>query len=686
MNRRQFLGLSGKLSLAPLLLNGTSIRSFATPLMLTTCDGISDRILVIIRMSGGNDGFNTIIPINMYDDLAAYRSNIQIPDSGSNAYITLDSSLSSEQQVGLHPTMTGFKDLYDNGMLSVIQAVGYPNHNRSHFKSTDLILNGIDGTLGGGGLNTGWMGRYLDYSYPSVAGNPNLDMPDPLGIELGGTSSSAGFFSVNPNSISVNLGGQDAAGFYNQVSSIGSLPPSEYPLSDFGSQLEYVYGMQNSLEVYAERISTVFEAGANSVTYPVTSLANQLKTVARLISGGSKTKVYLCEIGGFDTHSQQVDVADHTIGPHTNLLNTLSEAILAFQNDLSALGLADRVLGCTFSEFGRKVISNGSTGTDHGNFAPSFVFGAAAAAGVLGINPNINNQDAQGALNAEELQHDYRQIFATLLQDWLGASDNAMNAAMFGDFTSNKIAIVEPSMVCDEGCRIDTFTGLSAPISVSIFGILEGAYLGGVSIMHTKLMDEGLVPYEQPFNTAPWYYAGTESFAENALFKQDIVDWVMVELRDPSNSYNVMSRQAALLLDDGQVVNTEGTTLQFNDVSIGSYYVVLRARNHIDLITDSTVPLPNLGQPVNFADPGVVMGGSSQLKQINPAIYAMIGGDYNNEGVVTVSDHNAFSENMSNINVYEAGDGNMDGNITVVDFNIYKDGASTIGVEQVRFD
>ncbi len=684
MNRRNFLKLGGKLSAAPLLLNGTMLRTFATPAMLTTCDGITDRVLVIIRLNGGNDGINTLIPINQYADYATYRFNMQIPESGPNAYLEVDSSLASAQQCGFHPVMTGFKDLYDDGQLNIIQAVGYPSQNRSHFKSTDIMLSGADGTSSAG-LTTGWMGRYLDYSFPMAAGNPNLEMPDPLGIELGGSSSSAGFFSDNDNSISVNLGGQDASGFYNQVSSIGTAPLSPFPATEYGEQLEYIYNMQNTLEVYAERISEVFDLGTNVATYPDNRLANQLRTVARLISGGSQTKVFLCEYGGFDTHSGQVNISDPTTGNHAELLTTLSDAIKTFQDDLAALGIADRVLGCTFSEFGRKVISNGSYGTDHGTYAPCFVFGSAAAAGVVGNNPTLNNIDGIGALAESELQHDYRQVFTTLLQDWLGASNGAVTATYFGSFLSSKLGIVDPSMVVDPSCYIDTFTGLTPPVGVSISAMLEGALITGTSVMHTKLMDAGLVPNAQPFNKVPWNYTGPESFDPANSFAAGIVDWVLVELRDATDNYSILETHAALLLEDGVIVNTDGATLQFTNVGPGDYYIALRARNHLDVISNAAISLPNTDM-FSMSEPANILGGAGQLKEINPGVYALSAGDYSHEGVITVDDQNVFNTHMSEINVYQDSDGNMDGNITVADFNKYRPNASKIGMDQIRYD
>jgi len=198
---------------------------------------------------------------------------------------------------------------------------------------------------------------------------------------------------------------------------------------------------------YADRLKEVFDNGSNtaSVTYPETyplsanrlnnPLSPQLKLIARMLSGGSKTKIFLTRIGGFDTHGNQVESYDPTLGNHAALLYHISAAVEAFQKDLQGLGLEDRVVTATFSEFGRRAASNASYGTDHGNAQPMFVFGKAVKPGIIGTNPDLLNLDG----NNIPLQIDYRQVFTTILSDWMEASDEAIVQTLFDGFLDKKL-------------------------------------------------------------------------------------------------------------------------------------------------------------------------------------------------------------------------------------------------------
>ena len=166
-------------------------------------------------------------------------------------------------------------------------------------------------------------------------------------------------------------------------------------------------GVERSINLYAQRISQVFNAGSNAITsYPNNTFASQLKTIARMIRGGCKTKIYLCQLGGFDTHSAQVDSGDTSLGTHATLMQTLSDAVKTFFDDLQQMGLSDQVVACTFSEFGRCARENGSFGTDHGTLAPMMVFGKNVKAGVSGANPNLDNLTSDNQL--KDMQFDYR--------------------------------------------------------------------------------------------------------------------------------------------------------------------------------------------------------------------------------------------------------------------------------------
>lgn len=469
MNRRKFFKIATPLAATPLVLGGTPIRTFANQRLLQNtidCEEVAERILVVIHLKGGNDGLNTLVPVEQYSDYVNRRPTLAIPDSGIKSYIELDSTLPLAQQVGLHPAMTGFKSLYDEGKVSIIQNTGYELPNLSHFKSSELWFSGGDGTTDNFNIPTGWMGRYLNRSYRGYVGRPSEVMADPPGIQLGDSKQSVGFLSESEFSVAINLTGQDPTGFYNQVNEIGTAPMDSFPSSQYGTELEYITNVESSVSLYAQRITQVFNQGINSNTNydPSSDLGNQLKTVARLVSGGCKTKLYLLNLPGFDTHAQQSESTDPIEGRHALLLKEISDAIKAFQDDLSGLGIEDKVLTVTFSEFGRNANENGVLGTDHGTVAPMFVFGSAVNAGVIGNNPILNNADVSGQYQSE-LQHDYRQVYATLLQDWLGASDTVIAETQFNPYIGNKIPFIQQDAIADPDCYLTNIL----PITLTSF-------------------------------------------------------------------------------------------------------------------------------------------------------------------------------------------------------------------------
>lgn len=219
------------------------------------------------------------------------------------------------------------------------------------------------------------------------------------------------------------------------------------------------------MDSYYNRIISVFNAGNNSsVSYPNTNLGKQLKTVSRLIRGGSKTKIFMVTIGGFDTHDTQAVIGSAHIGGHANLLSDVSNSIAAFQADIEALGFDDKVMTLTFSEFGRQVKQNGSTGTDHGNIAPFFVIGKGVQSGIIGTHPSLNvpanaNQASSSAYYypSSERKYDYRQIYATLLQDWLGAdssviSETKLDTSSIGTQAATKLDLVKTTLNASPDC------------------------------------------------------------------------------------------------------------------------------------------------------------------------------------------------------------------------------------------
>ncbi len=412
MKRRDFIKYAGiTAGAAAFPYNGFSINPMAKlPFLRALAEGgnPNGRVLVLIQLTGGNDGLNTLIPIDQYDHLNIHRSNILIPENQVLA-------LSGVPNTGLHPSMTHIREMFDDGLVSVVQNVGYPNQDYSHFRSTDIWMSASDSDQY---LATGWLGRFLQSEYPGYPnGYPNADMPDPLAIQIGALSSLALMGDPNPMGFAIT----DPQSFYQFVSDLVEPAPN----TPYGDELEFIRLITNQAQVYYQTIKNAADAGDNlSNLYPddgENSLADQLKIVARLISGGLKTPVYIVTHEGFDTHAEQV-VADDTVnGTHALLLQRLSEAVGAFQDDLTQLGVADKVAGMTFSEFGRTIESNASIGTDHGAAAPLFVFGKNVIPGIIGTNAQIPNQLNDSA--DVPMQHDFRSVYASALQDWFGITN-----------------------------------------------------------------------------------------------------------------------------------------------------------------------------------------------------------------------------------------------------------------------
>lgn len=412
----------------------------------------NDRVLIILQMHGGNDGLNCLIPVADYELYYANRANIAIPARNSQRkFIPLDSTLASEKQVGLHPDMLAMKEMYDQGRVAMVQGVSYKNNNGSHFRGRDILF------MGGSAsdyLASGWVGRYLQGEiapalYPDDF--PNAGMPDPLAIEMGSDVSLIFHQDGNiPTSISINdpegfadlVGGLE--GFLDEQVDPRGIPPSFLRDSPYYNELDWILSLEDKSKDYAARLAAVYKAGdavSGFTNYPETypfnapagslhnTLTPQLKIIARLLSGGCKTKVFLIRTGGFDTHAAQVEHYDPTMGAHAALLYHLSSAMNAFQQDLRKRGLEDRVLTITTSEFGRRIYSNGSYGTDHGNGGPMFIFGKGVKGGVVGTVPDLTKANV-------EMQYDYRVVYGNVMKDWLLVPDDQLNEIFPGLMTT----------------------------------------------------------------------------------------------------------------------------------------------------------------------------------------------------------------------------------------------------------
>lgn len=415
----------------PALINGFSFTALGeSPLLtaLTAATTETDHVLVLIQLNGGNDGLNMVIPLDQYDNLANARSNIILPQS---KILTLNGTT----QTGLHPAMTGLQSLFNDGKLKLIQSVGYPQPNFSHFRATDIWLTASDSSTV---LNSGWAGRYLSEEYTNFpVGYPNAVMPDPLAIQIGSSISPA----LQGPSVNMGMAITDPNNFYNFISGIQDPAPN----TNSGKELTYVRQVAQQTQEYGTVIKAAAAKVTQQVTYPTgNTLADQLKIVSRLIAGGLKTRVYMVNIGSFDTHASQVVAGATETGTHAVLLQKVSDAVKAFMDDLKYLGASKRVVGMTFSEFGRRIKSNASGGTDHGAAAPMFIFGDYVESNVMGYSPVISTVTSVN--DNVPMQYDFRSVYASLLQQWFCSPASTLNNVMLNNFQS--LPIIKSSASC----------------------------------------------------------------------------------------------------------------------------------------------------------------------------------------------------------------------------------------------
>ncbi|MCB0633465.1 MAG: DUF1501 domain-containing protein [Saprospiraceae bacterium] len=415
MKRRQFLHNTGTALSIPVLLNGMPLSAISRSQFFPSFNDDSDKVLVLVQLNGGNDGLSMVIPRDQYSELFKARSNVLIPE---NAIVPIT------DKVGFHPVMTGLRSLYDKGQLGIVQSVGYPNQNRSHFRSSDIWFSGSPADEF---WTTGWLGRYLDTQYTDYPeGYPNPEYPHPFAITIG-------------NVVSETCQGA-AANYCLTITDPFALSPlyegspTDVPDTPYGEELAFLRTTILQTNAYGEEVTAAAEKAKNLAEYPEDNgLAQQLKTVALLIAGGLRTNIYVVNIGGFDTHANQVVEGDKTTGEHSQLLRAVSEAVSAFQEDLTLLGIEERVAGMTFSEFGRQIASNDSFGTDHGTAAPLFVFGSCVNPAVTGDNPDIPDQVERG--EGVPMQYDFRDVYGSILMDWFEVSQNDIKTLFYPGFT-----------------------------------------------------------------------------------------------------------------------------------------------------------------------------------------------------------------------------------------------------------
>lgn len=389
---------------------------------LQNLDDSNENVLVLIQLNGGNDGLNTFIPLDQYDNLFKVRENIIIPESDLLAIEGVD-------DLRFHPGLNEIKTLFDEEKMGIVQNVGYPNPNKSHFRSTDIWTSASDSDVI---ENTGWLGRYIAQDHPEYPeGYPNEENPDPLAITVDSiVSNTCQGPSINNSFAVANLNR------FTQLTTTDST--DEIPDNAYGDELKFIEQSIEQSNAYGKVIESAATKGNNlSDKYPNLKLADQLKVVAKLISGGLKTKIYIVKLGGFDTHDTQVDDGNPLTGRHMDLMQHLSQSVNAFIDDVNLLGVGDRVTAITFSEFGRRIKSNDSFGTDHGEAAPLMVFGNKVNPTIHGENPKID--PAVGPKDNLEMKVDFRSVYASLLMDLFDVNESDARSIVYPDFEYIKL-------------------------------------------------------------------------------------------------------------------------------------------------------------------------------------------------------------------------------------------------------
>jgi uncharacterized protein (DUF1501 family) len=431
--RREFLRtsvLGGALAgTVPAFLCNTfsALHAAAAESATQTATGKDSPILVVLQMAGGNDGLNTAVPYGN-DHYQQARKTIGL--SAKNI-------LKINDQVGLHPSLTGFKALYDAGHLSLIQGIGYPNPNRSHFRSTEIWQTASDAQKV---ESYGWLGRYFDNACPGAdptvgvtigrqmpqafnSRTPTgicLDNPQNYRFIMGGHRAADGEMNSEEKTFrELNQPAMDEGGADNSGAVIGAIGG---PLARQGSALDFLRRTSLDAQVSSDKILAITQRVQNQAEYPGSPLASSLKLVARLIAGGLPTRIYYVSQGGYDTHVNQAN-------QHARLLQDLGDSTKAFVADLTAQGNFDRVLLMTFSEFGRRVAENANGGTDHGAAAPMFVVGKKVKAGLRGRYPSLAPEDLfEGDLR---FNVDFRSVYAAVLEEWLQTKSEPILGAKF---------------------------------------------------------------------------------------------------------------------------------------------------------------------------------------------------------------------------------------------------------------
>lgn len=462
MNRRKFLNTGAKGCASALLLEQmiNSNKAFSQSALLNAlaaqADSCSDNILVLVQLFGGNDGLNTFIPLDQLSVLNSVRQNVTIPQTNlrfatsvNNGSATLGSrsTISTKYaDMAFHPAMEGVYDLFESNKMSIVMGCSYDKPDFSHFRGTDIWMMGADSNEF---LRSGWIGRDLEAQYSNV-GFPDPSVltsngyTDPLCINMG---------SIAPLAFNASTGvaaGVAVTSISNDYPLLGGFGDTA-PATCAGDELKFLRQVAIDTDKYNARIVAAGNAQKTNMStkYGNDSLSSQLKNVARLIKGGLKTRVYMVNMGGFDTHTSQVgsNVYD---GNHASLLWNVSRAISGFQDDLEKMGVADKVMGMVFTEFGRTVKSNGGKGTDHGRSTPIWLFGTPLKGGTrFGTNPVLTNVNTGQFETQVPMQFDYRSVYYTLMKQWFGLNQTQMESVFGGATKVAKYATQEHDLIKD---------------------------------------------------------------------------------------------------------------------------------------------------------------------------------------------------------------------------------------------
>src|SRR5262249_2602549 len=415
--RTSMLGAAATWTL-PVFLEKTffALDALAADTATQTVTGKDGTILVVLQLAGGNDGLNTVVP---YADDAYHVARPRLR-------LSADQVLKIDSRIALHPKLAGLKSLYDEGHLAIVQGVGYPNPNRSHFRSTEIWQTASDADRM---VSDGWLGRYFDNCCRGA---------DPtVGVAIGEETPQA-FAAKNPTGVTFSRleqfrfqpsergSGQMSAEeiFFRQLNETAASDETRTLVSNVGGSIGAISGKaKNDLstldflqrtaldaQLSSDKILAIARKYKPTVPYPQGQLAASLNIISRMIAGGLPTRVYYASQGGFDTHAGQIN-------SHERLMGEFNDAVAALVADLKQQGNFERVLLMTFSEFGRRVQENANGGTDHGTAAPMFVIGGAVKAGLFGKYPSLTDLD-HGDL---KFNTDFRGVYATVLDRWLKA-------------------------------------------------------------------------------------------------------------------------------------------------------------------------------------------------------------------------------------------------------------------------